>query len=98
MANLRERILKAEGATREARQRMLVSRRVLKQVLRRKAVSPVALLSAFVTGFAVAHSRRASGPGNEMSKHLHQFIRLGMIGVWSVGYDMLVSALGLRRT
>lgn len=98
MANLRKRIQNAEGATREARQRMLVTRRVLKHVMRRKAVSPAALLSAFVTGFAVAYSRRTSLPGNEISKHLHQFIRLGMIGVWSIGYDMLVSALGLRRT
>lgn len=97
MGNLRERIEMAEGATRDAHHRMHISRRILRQALRRKAVSPVAMLSAFATGFAVARSRRICRPGPDISKHLRQLARLGMIGAWSIGYDMLASILSLRR-
>lgn len=97
MKNIRQRIRLAEGATRTARHRMTATQRILRQAVRRKAISPETLLSAFATGFVTARSTRVCRAGPNISKYLHQLARMGMLGIASLGYEALMSALRSRR-
>jgi hypothetical protein len=98
MKNIHTRIQAAERTTSDAQRLMGVSQRMFREAFRRKVTSPLALISAFGAGFAVARSKTIAIRNPVSSQRLRQLMHLAALGVWSVGYDMIISTLRSRRT
>lgn len=97
MNDLRSRIQFAEQATRLARDDIDVWRRCLRGAVRRTVSSPAALLSGTVVGFALGRYRGPQSLEKPLAEKMQRLMHLGgMLGGWSLGYDVIAAALRPR--
>lgn len=98
MTDLRKRILRAELATVAARQEVVAWRAQLHRAVGRTVSDPLTLGSGVAVGFLLGRYRRPRHLPQPIVARLQRIMRMsGMLGGWSLGYDLVTTLLQSRR-
>lgn len=98
MTHLRTRILRAELATAAARQEVVIWREHFHRAVGRTVSDPLTLGSGIAVGFLLGRYRRPRHLPQPIVARLQRIMHMsGMLGGWSLGYDVFTTLLQSRR-